>query len=120
MGEDRFGRHGILRAAPTVVLAGLVAACAWGAPNPAPVELKGGSPAFSAGPAMEPGPGTYSSGGGQSIVVQHGQSVGSIAHAYHVPERVIIAANHLTAPYKIAAGQHLVIPGGSPPPMRTA
>jgi murein DD-endopeptidase MepM/ murein hydrolase activator NlpD len=120
MGEYKFGRHGIIRAAPAIALAGLVAACAWGAPNPAPVVLKGGTPSFGGEPAIEPGPGAYPSAGGQGIVVEHGQSVGSIAHAYHVPERVIIAANHLTPPYKIAAGQHLLIPGGTQPPMQAA
>ncbi|HEV2334260.1 MAG TPA: M23 family metallopeptidase [Stellaceae bacterium] len=115
MGDYKFGRRGIFRAAPTVVLAGLVAACAWGAPNPAPVELKGVAPAVVGGPTIEPAPGALPAAGGQTIVVEHGQSVSIIAHAYHVPERAIIAANHLTPPYKVAAGQHLVIPGGAQP-----
>jgi murein DD-endopeptidase MepM/ murein hydrolase activator NlpD len=120
MGEHKFGRHGIIRAAPAIALAGLVAACAWGAPNPAPVVLKGSAPSFVGEPAIESGPGAFPTAGGQGIVVQHGQSVSIIAHAYHVPERVIIAANHLTPPYKVAAGQHLVIPGGTQPPMQAA
>ncbi|MGC2412907.1 MAG: LysM domain-containing protein, partial [Stellaceae bacterium] len=120
MGEYKFGRYGIIRAAPAIALAGLVAACAWGAPNPAPVELKGAAPSFGAEAAIESGPGAFPTAGGQSIVVQHGQSVSIIAHTYHVSERAIIAANHLTPPFKIAAGQHLLIPGGAQPPMQAA
>ncbi len=120
MGDYKFRRRGIFRAAPTVALVGLVAACAWGAPNPAPVELKGVAPSVSAEPTIEPGRGAFSAAGGQTIVVEHGQSVSIIAHAYHVPERAIIAANHLTPPYKVVAGQHLVIPGGARPIMQAA
>jgi murein DD-endopeptidase MepM/ murein hydrolase activator NlpD len=50
------------------------------------------------------------------IVVRPGQSLGGIARDYHVPERAIIAANHLTPPYKIETGQRLLIPGGTEAP----
>ncbi len=107
MGKHKFGRHGIVRAAAALALAGLVAACAGG--SPAPVVLKGTAPgigegAFASNPAPPPKE-------DRRIVVWQGQSLGGIAHAYHVSERVIIAANHLAPPYKLAAGQHLVIPG---------
>jgi murein DD-endopeptidase MepM/ murein hydrolase activator NlpD len=54
--------------------------------------------------------------GTQRIVVEHGQSLSGVAHAYHTTERAIIAANHLTPPFKIEAGQHLLIPGTAAPP----
>src|SRR5438067_5858013 len=52
--------------------------------------------------------------GERRIVVQPGQQLGRIADAYHVPKRAIIAANHLEPPYKLAAGQKLLIPGAAP------
>src|SRR5271154_2124695 len=87
MGEWKFGRHGIVRAAAAIALAGLVAACGGGQSTPAPVVLRGaGPPGFAEGPP----PGAMSSADAQRIIVQHGQSLGGIAHAYHVSERVII------------------------------
>ena len=116
MGEQKFRRYGLLRATPAMALAGLVAACGGGPSNPAPVVMGGTAPRVVAEPAGAALP----RGVTRRVVVEHGQSLGVLAHAYHVPAQAIIAANHLTPPYKIAAGQQLVIPGegeaSKPPP----
>ncbi len=120
MGKQKFARRGIIRAAAASLFAGLVAACAWGPSEPAPVIMKGadagiaGQAAFA--PMLAPPPRTDA----QRIVVRPGQSLGGIAHAYHVSARAIIAANHLTPPYKIQTGQPLVIPGTAGAPMQPA
>ena len=124
MGKSEFSRHGIIRAVPAIVLAGLVAACAGGPSNPAPVVMRGTAPpGYGEGGPMPP-PGAMAGAEARRIVVERGQSLGGIAHAYHVGEREIIAANHLTPPYKIETGQHLLIPGGGPvsrpPPLAAA
>ncbi len=124
MGESKFRRQAIIRAGSAIALASLVAACAGGPSNPAPVVLRGSAPqgcrrnqrASLGAAAAAPG----RRAAGYVIVVEHGQSLGIIAHAYHVPASAIIAANHLTPPYKIEAGQSLVIPGaGEAPPLST-
>jgi len=126
MGEQTFRRHGIIRAAPAIALAGLVAACAGGPSNPAPVVMRSTAPRVVAEPAVAPAGAALPRGDTRRIVVEHGQSLGVIAHAYHVPTQAIVAANHLTPPYKIAAGQQLVIPGAAetpkpmPPPLAAA
>jgi LysM repeat protein len=48
---------------------------------------------------------------GLTITVAQGQSLGRIAETYHVPKRVIIAANQLQPPYELKAGSRLVILG---------
>jgi len=116
MAERRSARCGIARAAAAVVLAGLVAACASGpAPEPAPVILNGAGPGVLGQASIAPRPGEA-----RQIVVRPGQSLGGIAHAYHVPPRAIIAANHLTPPYQVQIGQRLLIPGGGPGPAQHA
>jgi len=49
------------------------------------------------------------------ITVTRGQSLGLLAHRYHVSERELIEANHLRPPYKIEIGQQLLIPGAAGP-----
>ena len=124
MGESASRRHGIIRAATAIGLAGLVAACASGAPNPAPVILNGAGPGITGHAAGAPLPERSAAPSrppeGQRIVVRPGQSLGGIAHAYRIPERAIIEANRLPAPYKLEAGQRLLIPGAAPPPVRQA
>src|SRR5260370_1316806 len=102
--------------AAAVGLAGLVGACASGpAPEPAPVILNGAGPGVLGQTSIAPRPGEA-----RQIVVRPGQSLGGIAHAYHVPPRAIIAANHLTPPYQVQIGQRLLIPGGGPGPAQHA
>ena len=125
MGEQKFAGHGIVRAAAIIAFTGLVAACSSGPPIPAPVVLKGAAPGFAGSASIVPAPivrapavrtsAAPTTTAPRTIVVQHGQSVGLIARAYHAPVREIIAANRLTPPYKIETGQRLLIPGiGAP------
>ena len=48
-----------------------------------------------------------------SMTIQSGQTLSGIAHAYHVPMRVIADANGLSPPYRIQAGHTLIIPGSN-------
>ncbi len=122
MGEQTFRRHGIIRAAPAIALAGLVAACAGSPQNPAPVVMGGTAPRVVAEPRVGQVGAALPRADARRVVVEHGQSLGGIAHAHHVSTQAIIAANHLTPPYKIAAGQQLLIPGAAeaPKPMPPA
>jgi murein DD-endopeptidase MepM/ murein hydrolase activator NlpD len=112
MNTQKFVRMGI-RVAPAIALAGLVAACASGPPNPAPVVMGSTAPWGVA----EPAGGAGARAEGRRIVVERGQSLSMIAHSYHVSTQAIIAANHLTPPYKIEAGKSLLIPGAADAPM---
>ena len=115
MGESIICRRGLAHAAASILLAGLVAACADGTPpEPAPVYLKGG---MSGGPEAAPIPAPRHD---VRLTVRPGQSVRGLAHAYHVPEQTIIAANHLAPPYKIKIGQDLLIPGALESPVQQA
>ncbi len=49
------------------------------------------------------------------IIVQRGQTLSGIAHAYHIPMSALAEANHLSSPYRILVGQPLIIPAGSEP-----
>jgi murein DD-endopeptidase MepM/ murein hydrolase activator NlpD len=118
MGEQTTGRCGVFRVAAAIAVSGLVAGCAWGPPDPAPVVLKGAALGFAAEGAA--GPLARPTAEARRIVVRPGQSLGGIAHAYHVPQRTIIAANHLAPPYKVEAGQRLLIPGGAGAPGQPA
>ena len=105
MGKRSSAWRGLDRAALSILLVALVAACAdMTTSEPAPVYMKGG--AAEAGP-VGPAPQRHE----VRITVRPGQSVRGLAHAYHVSERTIIAANHLPPPYKVKIGQSLVIPG---------
>ncbi|HEV8029934.1 MAG TPA: peptidoglycan DD-metalloendopeptidase family protein [Stellaceae bacterium] len=115
MGESIISRRGLAHAAASILLAGLVAACAEGIPSePAPVYLKGG---MTGGPEAASIPAQRHD---VRLTVRPGQSVRGFAHAYHVPERTIIAANHLAPPYKIKIGQDLLIPGAVEGPVQQA
>jgi murein DD-endopeptidase MepM/ murein hydrolase activator NlpD len=48
----------------------------------------------------------------QQITVRRGDTLSGIAHAYHVPMMSLAEANHLTPPYRILAGQALIVPAG--------
>ena len=118
MGEYQRRRRGILHAAAVIAFAGLAAACAPVPTDPAPVVLKGaalgvpGDGAGAAGPVVRPG------GEARRIVVRGGQSLSGIARTHHVSKHAIIAANHLTPPYDVRTGQHLIIPGGAEAPVQ--
>ncbi len=114
MEKHKFDRHGVIRAAGAMALAGLVAACGGG--PPAPVILKGADSGIAGQAAFAPNPALPARTEDRRIVVWQGQSLGGIARAHHVSERAIIAANHLAPPYKLAAGQHLLIPGAAQAP----
>ena len=124
MGGSRSRRPGIVRGAAVTALAGLVAACAPEAPNPAPVILNGARAGIVGQAAIVPSPAPDAAMArrpdGGHIVVRPGQSLGGVAHAYRLPEREIIAANHLRPPYKLEAGQRLLLPGAAGPPVREA
>jgi murein DD-endopeptidase MepM/ murein hydrolase activator NlpD len=113
MGEHRAGRRDFVRAAAAIAFAGLVAGCAGGGTSdaPAPVYLKGAEAGF---PGQQ-GFGSRSAAPWRSnprrVVVQHGQSLRELAQSYQVSEQSIIAANHLRPPYRVVAGQPLLIPG---------
>src|SRR5207237_4751470 len=90
-----------------------------GPPSPAPVVLGGAAPRVVAEPRGEPAGGVSPRGDTRRVVVAHGQSLSVLAHAYRVPASVIIAANHLTPPYKIETGKQLLIPGSANAPTPT-
>jgi murein DD-endopeptidase MepM/ murein hydrolase activator NlpD len=71
----------------------LVAACSPRSDGPAPVLNRDTAPAAP-----------------QEIEVQRGQTLSGIAHAHHIPMRILAEANQLTPPYHIEAGQTLLIP----------
>jgi len=102
---DGSRRHQLAGAATAAILAGLVAGCV-GQSRPAPVYLRGaGQPVFAAMPAQPPA---------VQVIVQRGQTLDGYAYTYHLPKSAIIAANGLRSPYKLEAGQHLVIPNRGP------
>jgi murein DD-endopeptidase MepM/ murein hydrolase activator NlpD len=116
MGESITGRCGLARAAIAILLAGLVAACVDGMPSePAPVYMKGGM--AGGAPDATPIPPQRRD---VRLTVKPGQSLRGIAHAYHVPERTIIAANQLSPPYKLKIGQALLVPGAVEAPVQQA
>ena len=97
-----------------IAIAGFVAACTAEVSTPAasdgtvPGVAEAGVPVAPRA-AVEPRA-PVTSGDAKHIVVRPGQSVSRMAATYRVPQRAIIAANHLTPPYKIEIGQRLLIP----------
>jgi murein DD-endopeptidase MepM/ murein hydrolase activator NlpD len=92
-------RCGLARAGCVAILAGLVGACT-GQSEPAPVYLSGAAEPVAA-PLPTPA---------VQVIVRRGQSLGGLAHAYHVPKSAIIAANGLRPPYELREGSRLTIP----------
>ena len=113
------------RAAALALTAGVVAACVPGpSAGPAPVYVRSGG---SGGPyesaASEPPPGKPMGWAAarpplhprpriERVTVQRGETLRGLALALHVPERTIVAANHLRPPYKLEAGMILMVPEG--------
>jgi LysM repeat protein len=103
----------MLRVAAAIAAIGFVAACE----APTPTALNGVEPDVAAPSSDTPMQAPVAKREARQIVVEAGQSLSRIAVKYHVPQRAIIAANDLTAPYKIKIGQRLRIPSvGGPPP----
>jgi murein DD-endopeptidase MepM/ murein hydrolase activator NlpD len=98
---DGSRRHQLAGAAAVAIMGGLVAGCV-GQSQPAPVYLRGaGQPVFAPMPAQPPA---------LQVLVKRGQTLDGYAYTYHLPKSAIIAANGLRSPYKLEAGQHLIIP----------
>ena len=119
MGTAEFGLRGVVRGLASCAFAAILASCANAPGEPAPVYMRGAGlgPNDLAGPLPAPPSRAESRHAPSFIVVRPGQSLGGIAHSYHVPEREIIAANHLKPPYKLETGMRLKIPGsGALPP----
>lgn len=53
--------------------------------------------------------------GPQWVTVQRGDTLSDIAHAHHIPLRVLAEANGLPSPYRIQLGRRLIIPGPGQP-----
>ena len=89
-----------------LLTSGVLVACAGEQVRPAPVFLNGGlGMAKTRSAAANPTkPDT------RFVIVGPGQSLGGIAEANHVPKQAIIAANHLSPPYKLKIGEVLKIP----------
>jgi murein DD-endopeptidase MepM/ murein hydrolase activator NlpD len=112
MGEIIVRRRGIAAAASLLVIAGILVACSDGPSAPAPVYLRGAAPTAANGPP----PWREN----KVVIVRHGETLSDIAHANHVPERALIAANNLKPPYELRPGARLVIPDRGTPPMQQA
>jgi murein DD-endopeptidase MepM/ murein hydrolase activator NlpD len=78
----------------------LVAGCAQ-QPIPAPVTTGWSPPRYGGGATM--------------IQVQRGDTLFGIARRYRQPVRLLIAANHLTPPYRLESGQRLMVPSADTP-----
>src|SRR6266436_875 len=83
-----------------VLLALMVTACAPRPDGPAPVISGSGQLVAPAEP--------------ERISVRPGQTLSGIAHEHHVPMRILAEANHLLTPYRIEAGNSLIIPRTQP------
>ena len=114
MGDIADRRRGVAAAASLSVIAGLLAACSDGPSAPAPVYLRGAAPAAANGPPPPPWREN------RIVTVRHGETVGDIAHGYHVPERSLIAVNNLKPPYRLHVGDRLVLPDRGAPPVQQA
>src|SRR5690242_4607788 len=103
--EMKPGRHHGTTFAVILACSGLVA-CADEPISPAPVFLNGG-PGMAATRSGAAKPTTADT---RFVIVGPGQSLGAIAEANHVSKQAVIAANHLSAPYKLKIGQTLRLP----------
>ena len=97
--------HHETRFALILACSGLVA-CADEPIRPAPVFLNGG-PGMAATRSGAAKPTTADT---RFVIVGPGQSLGGIADANHVSKQAVIAANHLSPPYKLKIGQTLRLP----------
>ena len=89
-----------------LLTSGVLVACADEQVRPAPVFLNGG-PGMA---ATRSAAATPTKPDTRFVIIGPGQSLGGIAEANHVPKQAIIAANHLSPPYKLKIGQTLRLP----------
>jgi hypothetical protein len=68
------------------------------------------APVFLNGATTRPAAAKPATSDARFVIVGAGQSLGGIAEANHVSKQAIIAANHLSAPYKLKIGQTLRLP----------
>jgi murein DD-endopeptidase MepM/ murein hydrolase activator NlpD len=113
MGKIIVRRRAIAAAASLLAIAAILAACSDGPSAPAPVYLRGAAPLAANGP---PPPWREN----KIVIVHHGQTLADIAHANHMPEHALIAANNLKPPYVLHSGARLVIPDRDTPPVQQA
>lgn len=78
---------------------------------PAPKDLATTSAAETKAATATPAPAAVRSGDAVRHTVQPGESLGTIARKYQVTVGELAAANSITDPAKVRAGQTLVIPG---------
>lgn len=119
MGEQSLATRRVSRIVGAVLTVGLLAGCAIDPQTAAPVILKGAGGEGVEGVAMAP-PLAAPKPQARRIVVRPGQSLGRIAQEYRVSRGAIIAANRLKPPYKLEAGQRLLIPGAAATPILQA
>ena len=81
-----------------------------GAPA-APKDLATAAPASKTATPEKAAPSTVASGEAVRHTVQPGESLGVIARKYQVSTGELAAANNITDPSKVRAGQSLIIPG---------
>src|SRR5215467_5541556 len=91
-------RRGFGAVSWALLLGSLLAACAPRVEAPAPVVSSG---------TVERGP--------ERVTVQRGDTLSDIAHAHHVPMRVLAEANGLPPPYRIQVGRTLIMPEAAQP-----
>jgi LysM repeat protein len=102
----------LIRAAVVIAVLGFVAGCEM---EPPAATASNAPDVAAPGPdSQNPAPGAK--GEARRIVVRSGQSVSRIAAQFGVSKQTIIAANDLTPPYKIKAGQQLLVPSADEPP----
>ncbi len=116
----RSARPRLARLLCAAAAAGALAACEAGPPAPVIMNGPGTKTAGEPMMPMTAPPRPLPGGEQHHIVVRSGQSLKRIAAEYHVSQKAIIAANHLAPPYKLEAGQRLVIPRSGPPVPRIA
>ena len=62
-------------------------------------------------PSHAPAPSAGSASEGMKVTVHRGETLGTIAHRYHVSLAALAVANSISDPQKIRPGQELIIPG---------
>ncbi len=79
---------------------------------PAPAPVAAGDKPHDLGTLTQATPATAKPAGGEKHTVAVGESLGVIARKYGITLGELAAANNITDPSKVRAGQTLIIPGG--------